>query len=91
MRTGFGEGDVFDLADEGEHVARDAAAEAVIELPDGVDGERGRFFLVEGAQAGVVDAAGFAQADVPLDHLDDVGLLLHGLGEVGHEWSLFSG
>ena len=28
--------------------------------------------------------AGFAQADVALDHLDDVGLLLDGLGEVGH-------
>jgi hypothetical protein len=26
----------------------------------------------------------FAQTDVALDHLDDVGLLLYGLGEVGH-------
>jgi hypothetical protein len=28
--------------------------------------------------------AGFAQADVSLDHLDDVGLLFDGLGEVLH-------
>jgi hypothetical protein len=28
--------------------------------------------------------AGFAQADVGLDNFDDVGLLLDGLGEVGH-------
>ena len=39
---------------------------------------------MEGAEAGVVLRAGFAQADVALDHLDDVGLLLDGLGEVGH-------
>jgi hypothetical protein len=28
--------------------------------------------------------AGLAQADVALDDLDDIGLLLDGLGEVGH-------
>jgi hypothetical protein len=28
--------------------------------------------------------AGFAQADVAFDDLDDIGLLLDGLGEVGH-------
>jgi proteic killer suppression protein len=39
---------------------------------------------MEGAEAGIVLRPGLAQPDVPLDHLDDVGLLLHGLGEVDH-------
>ena len=81
---GFWEGDVFDLGDEAEDVARGLAAEAVVELADGVDGEGGGFFLVERAEALVVLRSGLAQADVALDHLDDVGLLLDGLGEVGH-------
>ena len=81
---GLREGDVLDFADEAEDVARSLAAEAVVELAHGVDGEGRRFFLVEGAEAGVVLRAGLAQADVALDHLDDVGLLLDGLGEVGH-------
>lgn len=49
-----------------------------------MDAERAGFFFVEGAKAGVVDRAGFAQANVPLDNLDDIGLLLHVLGKVGH-------
>jgi hypothetical protein len=49
-----------------------------------MDRERRRFFLVEGAEPGVVLRPRLAQPDVPLDHLDDVGLLLHGLGEVDH-------
>jgi len=36
---------------------------------------------MKGAEAGIVLCPGLAQPDVPLDHLDDVGLLLHGLGE----------
>ena len=79
---GFGEADVLDFGDEAEDVARGLAAEAVVELADGVDGEGGRLFLVEGAETGVVLRAGLAQADVSLDHLYDVGLLLDGLGEV---------
>ena len=39
---------------------------------------------MERAEAGVVLRAGFAKADVAFDHLDDVGLLLDGLFEVGH-------
>ncbi len=81
---GLREADVLDFADEAEDVAGGLAAEAVVELAHGVDGEGGGFFLVEGAEAGVVLRAGFAQADVALDDLDDVGLLLDGLGEVGH-------
>ncbi len=81
---GFGKADVFDLADEAEDVSGNAAAEAMVELAHRVDGERGRFFLVEGAQAGEVHASAFAQTDVLLDHLDDVGLLLDGLCEIQH-------
>ena len=36
------------------------------------------------AKSGVIRRPRLAQADIPLDHLDDVGLLLDGLGEVGH-------
>ena len=39
---------------------------------------------MERAEALVVLRPGLAQADVSLDHLDDVGLLLDGLGEVDH-------
>jgi hypothetical protein len=39
---------------------------------------------VKRAEAGVVLRARFAQTDVALDDLDDVSLLLNGLGEVGH-------
>ncbi len=56
----------------------------MVELAHRVDGERRRLFLVEGAEAGVVLRPRLAQADVALDHLDDVGLLLDGLGEVAH-------
>ncbi len=80
---GFGEADVFHLLDEGEDVAGLVAAEAVVELAAGVDGEGGGLFFVEGAEAGVVLRAGFAQPDVVADDVDDVGLLLDGLGEVG--------
>jgi hypothetical protein len=44
---------------------------------------------VEGAKAGVILRSGLAQADVSLDHLDDVGLLFHGLGEVIHGNGLY--
>ena len=48
---GFREGDVFNFADEAEHVSRGLASEAVVELADGVDGEGGGLFLVERAEA----------------------------------------
>ena len=79
---GFGERNVFDLLDEAEDVAGDAAAEAVIELARGVDGERRRLLAVEGAEAGVVLRAGLLQLDVVADDADDVGLLLDGVREI---------
>ena len=80
----FWKSEIFDLRDETEDISGLAAAEAVEKLLAGVDIERGRFFLVKRAEAGVVLRAGFAQADVAADDFDDVGLLLDGLGEVGH-------
>jgi hypothetical protein len=85
---GFREADDLDPGNEGEDVAGSLATEAVKELADGVDRERGGFFLVEGAEAGVVLGSGFAQADIALDHLDDVGLLFNGLFKVGHGYVL---
>ena len=82
---GFGEADVLHLHDEGEDVAFFVAAEAVEVAVGGVDGEGAGFFLVEGAEAGVVLRAGFAELEVVADDADDVGLLFDGLGEViGH-------
>ena len=82
MRTASGKVTFSILRHKAENVARGLAAEAVVELAHRVDGERWRFFLVKGTEPGVVLGAGFAQANVAFDHLDDVGLLLYGLGEV---------
>jgi len=81
---GLREAHVLNFADEAEDVPRCLAAEAVIELADGMDGKGGGLLFVKGTEAGVVLRAGLAEADVALDDLDDIGLLLDGLGEVGH-------
>ncbi len=78
------EAHILDFANEAEDVPGGLAAEAMIELAHRVNGEGRRLFLVEWAKTRVVLRTGFAQADVAFDHLDDVGLLLDGLGEVGH-------
>ena len=63
-----------------ENVAAHAAAEAVVNLLHGMDGERGCFLLVEWAEAGEILAA-FFQAHVFADHADDVRLLLYAIRE----------
>ncbi len=51
----------------------------------GVDREGAGFFFVEGAEAGVVLGAGFAELEVVTDDADDVGLAFYELSEViGH-------
>ena len=88
---GFGEAERLHLHDEGEDVALLVAAEAVVVAVGGVDGEAAGLLLVEGAEAGVVLGAGFAQLEVVADDADDVGLLLDELGEViSHSEILFS-
>ena len=57
----------------------------MVKLPHRMHRERRRLLFVEGAKPGVVLRPRLAQAYIPLDHLDDVGLLFHGLGKVGHE------
>ena len=87
----FGKSDVLDLLHEGENVSRCPAAEAVEKLPRGVNGERWRFFLVEGTQALEVLRAAFAQLNVLAHDADDVSLLLDGIRKipwVGHRPSL---
>ena len=82
---GFREGDHVHLHDKGEDVALLVTAEAVEVAVGGIDGETAGFFLVEGAEAGIVLRAGLAQLYVVADDLDDVDLGFHGLGEVvGH-------
>ena len=79
----FREADVLDFLDEGEDVAVLVAAEAVEELAAGVDAEGRGFFFVEGAEPGKILRAGFFQAHVFPDNLDDVGLFFDVLGEIG--------
>ena len=81
---GFRKSHVLDLAYEGENVTRNTAPEAMKELPHRMHAERRRLLLVERAQPRVILSSSFAQADVAFDHLDDVGLLLHGLGKILH-------
>src|SRR3982751_56526 len=54
------------------------------ELADGMDVEGRGLFFVEGTQSGVVGCSSFAQANIALDNLDDVDLLLHALGKITH-------
>ena len=83
----FGKSDVLDFLDETEDVTRGATSEAVIELPDGVYGERRRLLAMERTEAGEILRAGFLEFDIVSDDADDVRLLLDGVGEiagVGH-------
>ena len=77
---------VLNLAHKRKHVARNSAPEAVKKLPYSVHVERAGFFFMERTQPHVVRAPGLAQANVPLDNLHDVGLLLHVLGKIDHGW-----
>ena len=63
--------DVFDLADEGDDVAGNAAAETVVELPFRIDGEGGRLFVMEGTAPPPVPALAL-ERDVCGDKLHDV-------------------
>ena len=74
----LGKFQVMVLHHKGEHVPGLAAAEAVVELPLGVDREGGGLLRVEGTQAGVACARPL-QLHVLADHLDDVGHLADGL------------
>ncbi len=78
----LGEAEPLLLLDELDRVAADPAAEAVVELFLGVDRERGRALLVEGAEPDPARALA-AQVGVGRDHLDDVGGLLDPLEAVG--------
>ena len=69
---GLGEVEVLGLADERDHVAALAAAEAVVQLVGRIDGEARRPLLVEGTAAGVA-GAGLAQRRPPRDDLHHVG------------------
>src|SRR5581483_8529112 len=73
-----GEVEALRLAHEGDEVALRAAAEAVVELVDRVDGERRRALVVEGAAARVTRAR-LAQLGAPGDDLHEVGRRLHRL------------
>ena len=65
------EGEILVFADEGDGVAALAAAEAMVELPLGIDVERGRFLVVERAQR-LERRAGALDLDVGADHVHDI-------------------
>src|SRR6185503_14501163 len=69
----LGEVEVLRLLDEAHDVAALPAAEAVVELLDGIDGEARRPLLVERAPAREARARGAAQRRARGDDLDDVG------------------
>ena len=71
----LGEGEVFDLHDEIDDAPALAAAEAVIDLLVRRDGEGGRFFAVEGAEAEQVGPALFGQAHIARDHVHNIAAL----------------
>ncbi len=83
----FGKSNVLDFLDETEDIARGATSEAVVELPDGVYGERRRLLAMERTESGEVLGAGFLEFDIVSDDADDVRLLLKRLFEVvgGHQ------
>ena len=68
---GLGKAEALDVHDEIDDVAALFAAEAVVDLLVRRDGEGGRFFIVEGAQAEEV-AAVAGEGDVAGDHVHDV-------------------
>src|SRR4029078_9365056 len=72
--------------EETERVPVRAAAEAVVELLRGADGERRRLFVVERAQAEVVGHS-LLELHVARDDVDDVDaneeVLLEGFGDQG--------
>ncbi len=69
---GFGELEPVDLAHEVDDVAARAAPEAVVQPLVAVHGEGGSALVVERAES-LPGAAGFLEAGVVSDHLDDVG------------------
>jgi hypothetical protein len=75
---------ILDLAHKAEDVTRLPAPEAVVKLPSGMNRKRRRFFLMKRAQTRVVLRPSLAQANISADDLDDVSLLLDGLGKIGH-------
>ena len=70
------------LHGEREHVAARAAAEAVVELLDGIDAERRRPLLVERAQAGQPPLAGGLELGAGADELDEVDGVADALARV---------
>ena len=72
-----GEVEVLGFLDEADDVAALAAAEAVVQLVDGVDGEARSPFLVEGAPAREACARGAPEGGPERHDLDDVRGCLH--------------
>ena len=79
-----GKPDLVVQLEELQHVAADAAAEAVEEALVAVDVERRRLLAVERAQP-LVGGAGLLERDVVADHHDDVGVVLQVVDELLRE------
>jgi hypothetical protein len=91
----FGEREPFDLHHELEDIPAPVAAEAVVETFVGIDRERRRLLVVEGAQA-FVFAPPLPETDVLAHHLHQIGGvadLFHRVTsevEVGHQCALYA-
>ena len=80
--NGLREGEVLNVHDEVEHTAPLAAAEAVVDVLAGRDGEAGRLFAVEGAQTEEILTGALGQRDVLADDLLNGVALGHLLNEI---------
>src|SRR5262249_42487299 len=87
---GLVKGQPFLFHHELDHVAADAAGEALVELVHHVDGERGALFAVERAETHVAVGAAAPQTDVFADYADDVDRRLELFDEIHGDWEILS-
>src|SRR5215472_35539 len=71
----LGKADIFDLLHEADDIAGNPAAETVVELAGGMDGERGCLLLVKRTEADQILGSALFELDVFADDANDIGVL----------------